>query len=109
MKITKKNRFYESRLSYKGGNDETLTRPENLNLNSRGAGGGHKQRFFMKKILIHRSVLHTLQKEKFYLLYDTCVTLIRAIFGGVLPTLPNVLSPPQAGKLENVLGEIEES
>ena len=39
MKITKKNRFYESRLSYKGGNDETLTRPENLNLNSRGGGG----------------------------------------------------------------------
>ena len=31
--ITQKNEFYESMLSYKGGNDEKLTRPENLNLN----------------------------------------------------------------------------
>ena len=37
-KKLQKNRFYESLLLYKGENDEKLTRPENLNLNSRGGG-----------------------------------------------------------------------
>jgi hypothetical protein len=44
-KSYKKNGFYESRLSYKGVNDEQLARPKNLNLNSRG--GVIKNYFFI--------------------------------------------------------------
>ena len=86
MKITKKNRFYESRLSYKGGNDETLTRPENLNLNSRGAGGGDINNVFLWKKSLFTGAYCILSKKKSFTYYMTLVSLWLGLFlGGYSP------------------------